>query len=333
MVRLLKNSLTRISESWYDHFGQPRLTSPTWALDQAQLSGSIVYWPAEYQWPPSAVFLDAIRVGIAHWAKLERRAIPQPYKGVCVFELDFKGGNHRIAVDYSDYVDRIEKDCLAEVSLYFKMQCLQAGYNLPENERRKVLPGGYVMGDRRLTGRLPAIRAAAVNVGPRADVYGRFGLDFAKEIRSSVVEQLKNDPTLGYQGGMKKVPYRQSLIDAARAKICIDLPGNGDICFRFFDYLAVGAFIIAYPHRTALPSPLIDRHHLVYMKADLSDVVPLCHYYLQHEEERLAIRANVPAYFDNFCQHRQLGSWYLQNCLKLVTGALAPSAADPLPSI
>jgi hypothetical protein len=317
VVELLRSSFQKFSQAWFEHFGQASVASPTWAMDEATLGRAIVYWPAEYQWQPSSVFLDTLRLGIAKWAKVERRTIPQPYKGISIFHVGLNGKERQIAIDYSDYVDHIDRACLQGVSLYFKMQYLKAGYDMPEQERRKVIPGGYVTADRRLTPRLPAIRAAARESPPQFSVYGRFGLEFAKEIRTGVVEKLRGDPTLGYEGGLKKVPYRQSVMEASRSKICIDLPGNGDFCFRTLDYLSLGAFIIAYPHRTTLLSPLVDRHHLVYLKPDLSDVVPLCHYYLEHAAERLAIQNNAAEYFDKYCNYQQLGSWYLQQCLKL----------------
>ena len=331
MVQLLKNSARAISYTWFEHFDQTPIETPTWPFNQQALQQATVFWPTEYQWLPSEGFLEPVRLGIAHWAKVERRPIPQPYQGVCLFELLVAGVKHRIAIDYSDYVDRIERDCLATVSLYFKMQYLKAGYDLSDGECRKVLPGGYVMADRRMVSKLSQIRGTARTAPPQFDIYGRFGLEFATEIRSAVVNVLRGDPSLNYEGGMRKVPYRQSIRDASRSKICIDLPGNGDFCFRLFDYLAVGAFIIAYPHRTMLPVPLVDCYHIVYMKSDLSDLVDLCHYYLVHPDERRAIQSNAAEYFDSCCHLTQLGSWYLQQSLNMAIAAPLLPADVPLP--
>jgi hypothetical protein len=319
-LQSLKDARQSFSYKWFDRFQKASIGPPTWPLNQEQLSRTTIYWPTTYQWPPSSGFLDPIRLGIGQWAKLQHRPIAQPYAGICVFELTTDGQSHRIAIDYSDYVERIERDCLATVSLYFKMQYLKKGYDLSEQDRSKLRPGGYITGDRRLTPRLPAIREAARNAPPQFAVYGRFGLDFATEIRGAVVDLLRSDPALGYEGGMRKVPYRQSMLEASRSKICIDLPGNGDFCFRLLDYLAVGAFVIAYPHRTTLPLPLIHGHHLVYMRSDLSDLIPLCRHYLQHEDERRVIQSNAAVYFDQSCHYGQLGSWYLQQCLDMATG-------------
>jgi hypothetical protein len=324
MVQLLKKCTERVSLTWSEYLLTAARLAPTWPLDCSQLSRATVYWPSTYQWAPSAGLLDPICAGLGHWANVQRRAIAQPYKGVCVFEMELDGARpHRIAVDYSDSADAIEPDCLAMVTLYFKMQYLQNGYR-----SEKILPGGYVMWDRRLVASLRGIRGQARVSKPEFDVYARFGMEFARELRTRVVEKLQSDPSLGYVGGMRKVAYRQSVKDAARAKICIDLPGNGDFCFRLLDYLAAGAFVIAYPHRTTLPVPLLDGHHLVHMKPDLSDLIPLCHYYLEHAEERRTIQDNAAAYFDACCDYRQLGSWYLQRCLHAVSLAPVLCAAD-----
>lgn len=331
MAQSLTNTVQSIAYRCIGRFNKPAVANPTWPLDHAALAEATVFWPVQYGWAPSEGFLEPVRHGIAHWARVERRRILQPYAGVCVFELQLNDATHRIAIDYSDYVNRIERDCLSTVSLYFKMQCLRAGYDLPLHERRKIIPGGYVTADRRLTYQLPAIRKAAQNAPPLFNIYGRFGLEFARQIRTSVVHVLSSDPALGYEGGLRKVPYRQSVIDASRSKICIDLPGNGDFCFRLLDYLSVGAFVIAYPHRTTLPVPLLDRFHIVYMKPDLSDLLDLCRYYLDRPEERREIQSNAAAYFDACCNYAQLGSYYLQHCLNMATAASAPSVAASLP--
>jgi hypothetical protein len=313
--QLLRALLQKTSNAIFEYAGQPVVQSPTWPLNIDQLRSLKVYWPAEYQWAPSATFLEPVRQGIARWAKLERRNVPQPYQGVAVFELSLAGRLYKVGIDFHDLKDRLELDCLRSVSLYFKMQHRRRGYSEAGGEAGKIIPGGYVMADHRLTPGLPALRLAAQTSPAQFNVYGRFGTEFARELRSRAVDILRSDPRLGYAGGMSKVRYRQSVRDAAHSKICIDLPGNGDFCFRLIDYLAAGAFVIAYPHNTTLPVPLIDGHHLVYMKPDLSDLADLCRYYLKHDDKRRVIQTNAAEYFDNYCHYMQLGSWYLHQCL------------------
>jgi hypothetical protein len=312
---LIRALFQKTSNAIFEYAGQPVVQEPTWPLDRERLRSLKVYWPVAYKWAPSASFLEPVRQGIARWAKVERQKVPQPYQGVAVFEVALAGGVHRVAIDFHDLKDRLEYDCLRSVSLYFKMQYRRRGYSEAGDESTKIVPGGYVMADHRLTPGLPALRLAGRSSPSQFNVYGRFGLEFAQEIRSRAVEILRSDPRLGYEGGLSKVRYRQSVREAAGSKICIDLPGNGDLCFRLMDYLAAGAFVIAYPHNTRLPMPLVDGQHLVYMKPDLSDLADLCRYYLKHDGKRREIQRNAAEYFDKYCHYMQLGSWYLHECL------------------
>src|SRR2546422_6483286 len=111
--------------------------------------------------------------------------------------------------------------------------------------------------------------------GPRLDVYGRFRLDYATQLRRDAIRHLTESADLRYVGGGGVVRYSRFLREVADAKICINLPGDGDLCFRLIDYLAVGACVICPRLRTRLHVPLVDREHIVYTADDLSDLVPL----------------------------------------------------------
>ena len=122
------------------------------------------------------------------------------------------------------------------------------------------------------------------------DVYGRldprWGPDWDKDIRRKGHLLLSESNKFRYGGGLSKVRYIQYVQEAARSKICIDLPGDGDFCSRLADYFAIGSCVISVKHRTTLQAPLVDREHIVYAKDDLSDLVDLCYYYLKHDDER-----------------------------------------------
>lgn len=72
------------------------------------------------------------------------------------------------------------------------------------------------------------------------------------------------------------ISYPGCLKEIARARICIDLPGNGPICHRQIDYLAVGACVIGPKPPVALPVELRDGEEIVYAKPDLSDLLERC---------------------------------------------------------
>ena len=61
--------------------------------------------------------------------------------------------------------------------------------------------------------------------------------------------------TFSYQGGLEMVRYSRYLAAAAQAKVGIDLPGLGDLCFRLIDYLAIGSCVIGPRPSTRLHTP------------------------------------------------------------------------------
>src|SRR5262249_18290776 len=130
------------------------------------------------------------------------------------------------------------------------------------------------------------------------------------------VQLLSNQSSFHYEGGLSKVRYSRFLREVARSKICIDLPGNGDFCFRLIDYLAVGTCVIGPRHRTLLHVPLVDRKHIVYTQDDLSDLIELCMFYLKNDEARENICQNSRLFFDQYLQRDQLAAYYLSCCLR-----------------
>ena len=127
---------------------------------------------------------------------------------------------------------------------------------------------------------------------------------------------LSEQSAFGFTGSTQRVRHGQSLREVAQAKICIDLPGNGDFCFRLIDYLAIGACIIGPAHRTVMHVPLVDREHLVHCEPDLSDLVSLCKRYLQDDDERRRMTSNARSYFDRYLHRDQLSAYYLHIALE-----------------
>jgi hypothetical protein len=149
------------------------------------------------------------------------------------------------------------------------------------------------------------------------DVYGRFGTEFANEIRGKACSMLANQNYFRWEGGRRVKRYSVSLREIVRSKICIDLPGNGDFCLRLIDNMAAGACIIARKHNTMLHVPLVDREHIVYAREDLSDLADLCRFYLERDEAREALCRNSRSYFDRYLHRDQLAAYYLHQYLRL----------------
>jgi len=287
----------------------------SFSVEPARLQGLVIRWPNTYEWATASKFLDDLLIGMQGLVRVEKVELAQPYHSA-IIQAVYDGATYDIALDYTDIMDRIENECLSRCRLYFKMQSRASGYDASEYETTKIIPGGFINGDTKVYKFLPHVRRIASSQPALYDVYGRFGLDFAKETRSKAVRLLNEQQGFRFEGGLKKSRYSRFLQEVARAKIGIDLPGNGPLCFRLVDYFAVGACVIGPRHEALLHVPLEDRKHIVYTKDDLSDLVPLCAYYLEHDEERKAIGRNAREYFDSYLHRDQLARYYLHHILR-----------------
>lgn len=232
----------------------------------------------------------------------------QPYDGIVRFDWVSGGAVHRVALDYWDYPD-VNDACAAETGLYFKMQYREEGYG-----RERVVPGGFVParprgrpGFYRLLGKLREERRQA---SFRCDVYGRFSLAYATETRREVHEALSACDGLAYVGSLEVVGYGRFLREAAHAKVCLDLPGNGDLCHRLVEYLGIGACVVSLRHGTRLHVPLTDGVEVAYA-ADVPELVELCRRYARDERAREAMAERARSYFDRYLHRDQLAAYYL----------------------
>lgn len=284
----------------------------TWPLDRDLLNAIAIEWPTTYKWPLASKWVESIRRGLAKYVRIKQTDIPQHSEHIVMARFLISGQKYDVAIDYSDYPE-IDEDCARKSWRYFKMQFSHEGYGT-EN----VIPGGFIPFQDNLYKYLARVRELADRRSYLYEVYGRFGLEFAGDIRRKACEILASQNWFGFEGSLRVRRYCISLREIAHSKICIDLPGNGDFCFRLIDYLAVGSCIIGVKHRTQLPSPLVDGTHIVYVKDDLSDLVDVCRHYLENEEARQTLRRNARAYFDRYLHREQLAGYYLSRCLEPV---------------
>ncbi len=229
-----------------------------------------------------------------------------------MFQIRLDGDVHDVAVDYSDYAE-YDEALLDAVPLYFKMQC-------PDEADPRVLPGGFGPRSRQIYWYLKRLRGLRAKRAFKFDVYGRFGADRAEDVRSRAVAMLAAQDRFAYEGGLKLRAYPSYLRDIAGARVCIDLPGNGPLCFRRFDYLAVGSCVIGPRPPVRFPEEPADRREVVYCRDDLSDLVDLCEIYLADHSAREMIAANARAHFDRFLHPRQLGAYYIRTALSTIGG-------------
>lgn len=275
-----------------------------------------IKWPRQEAPGYASSWLEPTAQSLAARYDLELSDIPQPYSDLLIFHIVSTQGLIRVAVDVSDYTSRVEPTCLEEVDIYFKMQFNDCGY-----DDNRVLPGGFVPRGGKIYSYLPVLRSWSLDQSKkRYEVYGRFGAQFAFETRSKAIEMLKDQDRFQFTGDITRASYARYLREAAQARICIDLPGNGPFCFRLIEYLALGGCVVAYPHRTRFSAQLKDREHIVYCKEDMSDLVDLCEEYLNNESERVRIGQNAAAFFDKYLSVDVLSEYYVASAVERKAG-------------
>ena len=286
------------------------VSAPSWPIASEICQNLQIRWPADYRLLVDAKWLEPIRLGLLQWVTVERVPMPHEHENLIQFEVVSGDKILPVAIDFADRTP-IRESVADDVALYLKMQYHADGYG-----RENVVPGGYVANDDKVYRYLPRLRNRADNRAPKFDVYGRFGTEFAQDTRRRAMELLNTQDRFQFEGGMVRMRYSRFLREVAASRVCIDLPGNGDFCFRLVDYMAVGACIIGPRHGNILPVPLEDRVNIVYCRDDLSDLVDLCQHYLHRTDERRAIVSASRSYFDRYLHRSQLATWYLHHIVQ-----------------
>ena len=292
---------------------RPPTVAPS-PIDAAEVSEVTIHWPAVLNWAPGRIWVEPLFHGLRARVRLKVQDIPQTLRGAVVIHFCRGGHTYPVAINFSDYPDLVHSGRRGQESqslaLEFKMQYRTEGYG-----DEHIVPGGFVA-DSALVDWLARWARSLNHRGEHAyDVYGRFGMEFATGIRSRAIEALRSQSRVHFYGGDVKVGYREFLREVARARVCLDLPGNGPFCFRLVNYLAVGACVISPPHAVTMPVPLIDRVHILYTKPDMSDLIDLCEHYARDDVAREAV---VRASRDYYCRHlhwRSLSDYYLRTML------------------
>lgn len=290
----------------------------SWPLDAGMLRSTRVVWPSEYAWEPAKKWMDPLLHGIQALVPVTRETLPQSSEHVVLIRVYIEGQELVVAVDYADSAE-VDREQVEKVALYFKMQFRNEGYEWPH-----VVPGGFVPADSMVYHAIPSLRKQRGEQRPRFDVYGRFGREFAQETRARAVELLSTQSLFRFEGSLARIRYSTYLQEIAAAKVCIDLPGNGAFCFRLVDYMAVGACIVGVEHSNRLPAPLVPGEHMAFVRPDLSDLVSVCGYYLEHTTEREKLCRNSRDYFDRYLHRDQLAAYYLSCCFRAVDSLYIP---------
>jgi hypothetical protein len=251
---------------------------------------------------------------MARHVRVARLDLPQPHDGVVSFEWESDGRRYPVALDYWDYPE-VNERCAAEAALIFKMQHRRGGYGL-EN----VVPGGFVpalpRGRPGLYRMLPRVRRERERRAFRCDVYGRFSVRYATETRRRAFRLLSAQSRLSYEGSLRVTGYGRYLLEAARSRVCLDLPGNGDLCHRLVEYLAIGVCVVGIRHRTELHVPLEEGRQIVYVADDLSDLVEVCERLAHDSKVREEMAREARGFFDRYLHRDQLAAYYLNQLME-----------------
>jgi hypothetical protein len=285
-----------------------------WRVGAQSLPGLEIRWPTRLGWAQTWTWIEPLYYGFKSRTTVVHRDIPQHLKGAAVIEVCRSGRTYRVALNCSDYPQLIHlgqaTGANEGLALEFKMQYLKGGYGIAN-----IVPGGYVADSMLVDWHARGPRRERDRQRFLFDVYGRFGLQFATEVRAAVISALSSQSRCRFFGGGNKVGYREFLHEVARSRVCLDLPGNGPFCFRLVNYLAVGACVVSPPHPTEMPEPLIDRKHIVYTKPDMSDLVELCNHYSREADAREAVMRAGREYYRRHLYWRSLSDYYLSTML------------------
>ena len=305
---------------------------PASPLDRRRVRrGMTIGWPREEPAPGTHFWADQVLSGLrANGVRVEKREVlDQPGGFLLLAEVDFGGERYAIVFDPDDRPEIIE-DVADRALVYFKLQYADDGYS-----KASVVSGGYLLANNVAYRYLPLLRAIRSSRRFSYDVYGRFGLRYGgEEIRRRAVEILAarrdfqfEGSLFKYPGGPEKTPYRRYLFEIARAKVCVDMPGAGDLCTRLIDYLAVGVCVVGPAPKVRLPVELVDGVHIVYCASDLSDLADTCAQLVRDDGTRERIARNARDFFDRHLHRRRLGAYYAER----ITDALV-LRIDPRPA-
>jgi hypothetical protein len=253
--------------------------------------------------------VETLKDGLMARGLIRAVPTPQPHKGVFMLDCFVDGRPHRVVVDYADFHNFVNEAALDECSLYFKGQFREGGY-----ADSRIVAGGYTVTGRDFYRYCQPFRNRYAT-GRRIDVLGRFGYTFQGEIRRKAVAMLQAASDLNYVGTGPKVRYSRFIREAASARLCLHLPGNGSFTHRVAEFLGVGSCMMSVRYATALHVPLEPGVHYVLIADDLSDLVDKCRYYVANDEERERIASAGREFFDRYLHFDQLASYYVRTLL------------------
>jgi hypothetical protein len=302
-----------VARSWRHGDTMPQLPR-TWPTEDDLSARALIRWPKTYEWQSAEKWVGALRTSLAAQLPVEMADLPQPYEGVVLIEFQLDGVAQEVAIDYFDH-ERLLDEVAGRCPLVFKMQYDVGGYGYSH-----VVPGGYVPGRRYLPRYLPGLRHLRDDRRPEFEVYGRFGLGYAPDLRRAAVERLRTQRAFRYEGSLVTRPYAAYLREAALSRVCVDLPGNGDMCHRLVDYLAIGCCVVRPRPRTRLHVELTDGTNVRLADDVGAGFVDACAELVADPIRSARIGLAARDYFDRYLAADQLAGYYLDGCVTKLAG-------------
>jgi len=288
-----------------------RISSPsqTWPIKESDLARIKIIWPERYQWSGAKPIVSAIKDGLVKLGVVEVQSSPQNEQGVVALDCFVDGRRHAVALDYSDHPTFINDAALTKSDLYVKCQFQKGGY-----KDDRIIRGGYPVVSPVYYKYYRAFRAN-YGINRYIDVLGRFGYTFQGELRKRAVHMLDAAPGIDFVGGDGMVRYSRFLREAASARLCLHLPGNGPFTYRLPEFLGLGSCMISLRFTTELHVPLEAGIHYVEVADDLSDLIDKCHYYLRNDKEREKIANAGRDFFDRYLHCDEMAGYYVRSML------------------
>jgi hypothetical protein len=275
-----------------------------------------ICWPQNInpRWPNLDAFARLIRTGIAAHLPMESAALTQPEGNVFLFQVLDGRTRLSVVVDTDDRM--LLNDSSRYADVYFKLQYRRGGYGSDH-----IQPGGYFCPQAALYRYRWRWRERRDRTAPTHDVYGRFGVRHDQlGVRSRAVSLLQTQDRFDFHGGLSPVWWGEYMDEMCRARVCVDLPGRGELCYRLIEYLAVGACVIGPELEAELPVPLDSGLQPVRVSRNLDGLVEGCERLLVDEDRRNAVGLAAQEYFDRYLALEQLGAYYLDTLWRKLQG-------------
>lgn len=108
----------------------------------------------------------------------------------------------------------------------------------------------------------------------------------------------------------KGIRYLEEL---AACKIVLNFRGAGWDTLRYWEAPSLGTFLISQEPMIEIPNNFRDGSEIVFCRADLSNLIDLCEYYLEHEDERERIAQNGARWLRQFHTSEARADYFLRH--------------------